>query len=301
MIGKETALSFDSWTDGGLTPEERAAGVWSLLYGKSRGYLDDDTDADFDAHAPRVVDQKATHECSERYRSAVKIVAGLASNRDVKLALLRTVHQDSMRAAIGRYMAKEQLPTEYAALVESPECIRRLVEGIFFRICKLKTSQSLTDQIIALGNAMRSNADQRTAYDRVGLMQQFIHRQVDQGLGLGAAQAIPVIPMKNALSAARLHLGIADLQHGSPAYIVFMDALSKAAMQREYDEPRESTAPYGKQSWPKWRVRHLQPFSYFFQPHHRRLLVALGELNEKTESDQFMEAALQLYARNGAV
>lgn len=293
-------MSFDTWNDGGLTPEEHEAGVWSLLYGKSRGYLDDEEDEDFDDKSAKVKKETMALEHSERYKRAVKLVGALSSNRDIKLELLRAVHHDSLRAAIGRYMAKEQLPKEYAALVERPECIQKLVEGIFYRVCKLKTDQALTDQIIVLSNAMRNNLNQLTAYDRVGLIQQFIHQHVDQNMGLGAARAIPVVPMKNALSAARLHLGVADLLHGSPAYILFMNSLSSAAMQHEYDEPRSSTASYGKRSWPRWRVRHMQPLSYFFQPTQRRLLLALEELNESLEKDQFMEKILQLYADYGA-
>jgi hypothetical protein len=204
-------LSDSTWDDGGLTPLERAAGIWSILYGRNEELTNIDTENNCDGQKGNPIEQKEDLENSERFRIGAKIVAGLSGNRDIKLALLRKVHQDSVRAAIVRYMTKEQLPKEYAALVESPECIRTLVEGIFFRVCKLKASQALTDKIMGLSSTLRSNVNELTAYDRVGRMQQFIHCHVDENLGLGAARAIPVLPMKNALSAARLHLGISDL------------------------------------------------------------------------------------------
>ena len=58
-----------------------------------------------------------------------------------KLALIQKVHQDSLESAIVRYMAKEALPEYYAAILKNPNCIDRLVEGIFYKVCKMQNAQ----------------------------------------------------------------------------------------------------------------------------------------------------------------
>lgn len=211
-----------------------------------------------------LIERKKKLENSARFKEAAKLVAGLSGNREITLALVQRVHQDSVESAIVRYMAKEALPDYYAAILKSPNCIDRLVEGIFYKVCKLQPTQGLAEQIGNLSRSLRSNLDRLTAYDRVTKIQQFIHLTVDQHLGVGAAQSIHVASMKNALSAARLHLNILDVIDRRPGYVVYINSLSAIALQLENDEPRVSTAPLGKRTWPKWRVRHLRSLSYYF-------------------------------------
>jgi hypothetical protein len=103
--------------------------------------------------------------------------------------------------------------------------------------------------------------------------------------------------MKNAFSAARLHLSILDVIDRPPGYVAYIDSLSAAALQLECDEPRPSTAPFGKRSWPRWRVRHLRPLSYYFPQGQRALLKALTSLDEDVPSDQFVHEALLVYVK----
>lgn len=290
-------MSYESWNDGGLTPLERAAGLWGILYGSDNGDCSCGECEECESRqSASLAKRKKELENSSRFKSAAKLIAGISGNREIKLALIQKVQRDGMDSAIVRYMAKEALPEYYAAILKIPNCIDRLVEGILYKVCKLKASQTLTEQIGSLTSSMRSNPSRITAYDRVTLMQRFIHQTVDHYLGVGAARSIPVPPMKNALSAARLHLSILDLSDRRPGYFVYLDSLSSATLQLEYDEPRQSTAPFGKRSWPRWRVRHLRQLSYYFPVERRALLLALRNLDESTPAEQFVNKALFLYA-----
>lgn len=290
-------MSYESWNDGGLTPLERAAGLWGIMYGRDNGDCSCGECEECEARQSASTAKRTKElENSSRFKVAVKLIAGISGNREIKLTLIQKVHRDGLDSAIVRYMAKEALPEYYAAILKSPNCIDRLVEGVLYRVCKLKASQTLTEQIGSLGSLMRSNPSRFTAYDRVTLMQQFIHQTVDRSLGVGAARSIPVPPMRYALSAARLHLGIYDVIDRRPGYVAYIESLSTATLQLEYDEPRQSTAPFGKQSWPRWRVRHLRPLSYYFPAERRALLQALRSLDEGTPADQFVNKALLLYA-----
>lgn len=193
-------------------------------------------------------------------------------------------------------MVKEALPDYYATIIKNPNCIDKLVSGIFYKVSKMPPNQVLDEHISNLSCSLRRNTSRLSPYDRVTLIQQFIHRTVDKYLGVGAALLIPVAPMKNALSAARLHLSIFDVIDRSPGYVAYIDKLSTAELQFECDEPRPSTAPVGKRSWPKWRVRHLRPLSYYFPKEHRGLIQAIWNLDENVPSVDFINDALTLYA-----
>lgn len=289
-------MSLDSWDDNCLTPLERAAGVGRLLSGGSRCHCGQ-WECDLD-HADETDERKKKIGNSEKFKAAAKLVSGLNSNREIKQALIHKVHHDSLQSAIVRYMTKEKLPGYYAAILKSSECIDKLVEGILYKVCKIEPANALADQIGNLSSSLRKNASRLTAYDRVTNVQQFIHCTVDQHFGVGAALSIPVVPMKNALCAARLHFNISDITDRQPSYTEYIDTVSNASLQIEYDDPRPSTALSGKRSWPRWRVRHLRPISYYFPQDHRATILALKKLDENTPSEEFLHNAVLLYVDN---
>lgn len=285
-------MSYDSWDDGGLTPLEQAAGMWSLIYSKCRcGDCDECTLREENPQSKR----KLELEGSARFKSASKLIGGLARNHDIKHALLRKIHLDSLDLAIVRYMALEALPAYYAVLLKSPQCIERLIEGLFVKVCRIAPSPDLSDDILHLSSALRSNPLRHTAYERVGQMQRFIHDTIDRQFGNGAALALPVVPVKNALTAARLHLSIADANR-SVEYIEQLDAASMRAMTAEYYEPQYFAAPQGKRAQARWRVRHMRPLSYYFPKDNRKLLTSLRTLDEQLPREQFIYQAAMGYA-----
>lgn len=285
-------MSYDSWDDGGLTPLEQAAGVWNLIYGQCRCRVCDECALRGESAQSK---RKQELEGSARFKDALKLVGGLPRNHDIKLALLRKIHLDSLDVAIVRYMAREALPAYYAVLLKSPHCIERLIEGLFVKVCHIAPTPDLSNDIFQLSSALRSNPLRQTAYERVGHMQRFIHDTIDRQFGNGAALVLPVAPVKNALAAARLHLSIADANR-SADYIEQLDAASVRAMTAEYAEPQYFVAPQGKRARERWRVRHLRPLSYYFSQDHRNLLMSLRILDEQLPREEFIYQAAMRYA-----
>ena len=103
----------------------------------------------------KIEEQKKELKNSARFKEAAKLVAGLSSNRETKLALIQKVRQDGLESAIVRYMAKEALPKYYAAILKSPNCIERLVEGLFYKVCKIQPANTLNEQIGNLSRELR--------------------------------------------------------------------------------------------------------------------------------------------------
>ena len=287
-------MSYESDRGYGLTELELAAGVQSLISGKcGRSCLCascENVDCDkFDEEKVR---------SSAKYKYAAKLIAGLNDKKRIKLALIQRLHHDHLDSAVVRYMKKEALPTYYASIVKSPDCIVKLVEGILYKVCKITPERDASAQIRGLSQSLQRNMKRRTAYDRVSEIQQLIHRILDLRLGVGAARSIPVIPMKNALSAARLHLHIFDVVNRRPEYVEDIENLSEEAMRLEYKYPRPPTAPWGKLPQRRWRVRHLRPFSYYLPENSRSLISQLRDLPEGTPLDLFFHEAAWLYARS---
>lgn len=289
-------MSYDSWNDGGLTQLEQDAGLWGLIYGNDHGECGCGNCDECTLHEEKLQSKRNEKlEGSARFKDAVKLVGGLQRNHDIKLALLQRIHLDSINSAIVRYMTHEALPTYYAVLLKSPQCIEKLIEGLFVKVCRITPATDLSSDIHNLASGLRSNPLRQTAYERVGHMQRFIHDTIDRQFGNGASLRLPVAPIKNALSAARLHLYIADANR-SADYIEQLDAASMRAASEEYIQPRYFAAPPGKRARAMWRVRHLRPLSYYFSENHRQLLVTLRTLDEKLPREQFIYQAAMIYA-----
>jgi len=286
-------LSYDNDKNCGLTELEMAAGVYSLINGGCGRHCPCEIcyETDWDE-----ID-RINFLSSDKFKAAAKLIAGLSDKKKIKNTLIHRAHRDKLDSAILRYMAKEELPGYYAGIIKSPDCVAKLIEGILYKVCKINPESKLTEQIHKLSDSLQRNIKRRTAYDRVSDIQQFLHRNIDKILGVGAARSVPVMPMKNALSAARLNLHILDIINRQPDYVEFIDMLNAEAMKLEYESPRPPTAPWGKLSQPRWRVRHLRPFSYYFPEKSRALLNSLRDLDEDMPLEQFFYEASSIYAR----
>ena len=75
-------------------------------------------------------------------------MSGLSGNRETKLALIQKVHLDSLELAIVRYMVKEALPDYYATIIKNPNCIDKLVSGIFYKVSKMPPNRMLKFSLI---------------------------------------------------------------------------------------------------------------------------------------------------------
>ena len=283
--------------DDGLTALERASGVWNLLYGRCSCNECDDCLKYKSDRVDLLKKRQREIENSERFKQATKIIAGLYNNKQIKEALIKKIHQESLDYAMIRYMQKESLPSYYSSILKSTSCIETIIAGILYKVCKIRKTEMLDDEIRKLVDSLYKNDDLLIAYDRVTKIQQFIHKTTEQYLGKEYPRLIPIEPMKNALSAARLHLSIRDTIDRGAAYVMHIDRLTKAAQKLELEQPRPSTAPLGKASWKKWRVRHLRSISYFFPNRKVRFIKLLENLDERMTIEEFTEIALHIYAR----
>lgn len=296
-------MSYDRWCDGGLTPLEQAAGVWDILYGhKGDDLYKDGQDSlaraeerehhSSEAHAAR----RLLMQNSARFNQASKLIAGVRDTKLIQAMLIEKVHEHQLDAAIVQYMSDERLPEFYAAILKTPKCLDRLIEGILFKVCHVPSSLALVEQIDRLRNHVRTNTELLTAYERVGQVRQFMYEVVNNFFGAGSAYLIPVRPMRQALSAARLHLGIVDTMGRNAVYTAQIDQQANAAADREVANPALVALRPGKKFYPLWRKRHLRPLSHFHTEEDRVRIRALIELDHLLPQRDFLEAAALAFA-----
>lgn len=108
---------------GCFTELEIAAGVPSLVYGRSSGYLDEEKILDDGARARgNSIDRNKESE-------AMRLLAGLEDKSAMRKVLYRKVLSNSIDYMIMRYAKKEELPVQYLKLVKEGSCLSILIRG----------------------------------------------------------------------------------------------------------------------------------------------------------------------------
>lgn len=273
----------------GLTELEISSGCcWSLLYRGS-----DDFDEDADRENPT---KNSAKRCvrADRLSKGAKLIASLNDTARIQRRLIYQLLLENSESAMNRYLLKEGVPAIYRPLVTSDACIETLVRGIFYKVCHVPQSVDLDREIAALSHSLRENSQHLIAYERVGIIQHFIHNKVEEAFG--NQSLLPVGYMRNLLSVARLHLSLHDLLSKDEDHVLLLDELSATRALVEYFSPTETKLPSGKTYFPRWRVRHLRPLSHFYPELLRQKVVDLRNLDLGMSPQRFAELALNIYA-----
>jgi hypothetical protein len=197
-------------------------------------------------------------------------------------------------------LRRERIPAPYHALIRLDNCIAILVRGIFYKVATLPRTVALDAEIARLCASLKANEEMLIAYERVGVFQRFVHEKLHLHGDPGTVQRVRVEPMRCLLSAVRLHLNLVDLEARDPGYAVYMNEVSSARASLEYLSPSPPPiAVEGKRVYPRWRVRHLRPLSYFYRRKAQRRLSALLTLDIELAFDAYVEAACRAFALDG--
>lgn len=231
---------------------------------------------------------------ADRLTKGARLIAGLTDATQIQRRLIYRLLLENSESAMSRYLFKEGVPAIYRSLVTSDDCIETLVRGILYKVCRIPRSADLDMEIAALSNSSRKDSQHLIAYERVGLIQLFVHNKVEAAFG--NQSLLPVRHMRNLLSVARLHLSLHDLLSKDEDHVLLLDELSSARALVEYLSPTESILPSGKSFFPRWRVRHLRPLSHFYPMLLRQKVVDLRNLDLCMSPQRYTELALNIYA-----
>ena len=208
--------------------------------------------------------------------------------------------REETEAVIASYFLRERIPDPYHALIRLDDCMEILVRGIFYKVASLQRKAALDAEIARLCASLKANEEKLIAYERVGILQRFVHEKLRLHGDAGTVMRVRVEPMRCLLSMARLYLNLVDLRASDPGYALYINEVSSARASLEYLSPSPPPlAVEGKQVYPRWRVRHLRPLSYFYRRKARRRLSALLKLDIELELDEYIEAACTGFAIDG--
>lgn len=232
-----------------------------------------------------------------RLKEAARIIAGVKSRSVIRAKLIHHLMLEETDAAIAAYFRRERIPIAYHAIVKQDDCIEILVRGIFYKVAMLPRKAALDAEVARLCTSLKANEDKLIAYERVGVLQRFVHEKLRLHGNASTVGRVRVEAMRCLLSVARLHLNLTDLQAHDPAYAVYMTEVSNARASLEYLNPSPPPPLVdGKHIYPRWRVRHLRPVSYFFRRKARRRLSVLLALDIDLPLVNYVEAACRAFA-----
>jgi hypothetical protein len=232
-----------------------------------------------------------------RLKEAARIVAGITAKSAVRAKLVHRLMREETDAAIASYLWRERIPIAYHALIRLDDCIEILVRGIFYKVAALPRKAALDAEVARLCASLKANEEKLIVYERVGVLQRFVHEKLRLHGHAGTRERARVEPMRCLLSVARLHLNLVDLEARDAEYAVYINEASSARASLEYLSPSvPPPAVEGKRVYPRWRVRHLRPLSYFYRRKARRRLSALLALDIELAFDAYVEAACRSFA-----
>lgn len=238
---------------------------------------------------------------ASRLKEAARIVAGITVKSAVRAKLVQHLMREETDAAIAWYLKRERIPAPYHALIRLDDCIEILVRGIFYKVAALPRKAALDAEVARLCASLKANEEKLIPYERVGVLQRFVHENLRLHGDAGIVESISVEPMRCLLSVARLHLNLMDLEAHDPGYTIYMNEVSNARASLEYLNPTPPPlAVKGKRVYSRWRVRHLRPLSYFYRHKARQRLSALLTLDNELALDAYIEAACRGFALDGA-
>lgn len=232
-----------------------------------------------------------------RLRKAARIIAGLTVKSAIRAKLVHYLMREETDAAIASYLRRERIPAVYHGLIRLDDCIEILVRGIFYKVAALPRNAALDAEVERLCASLKTNEDRLIVYERVGMLQHFVHEMLRMRGNDLTTQRVRIEPMRCLLSVARLHLNLVDLEAHDAGYAIYMNEASSARASLEYLSPSPPPPEVeGKRVYPRWRVRHLRPLSYFYRSKARRRLSALLALDIELAFDAYVEEACRGFA-----
>lgn len=165
-----------SGIEGCLTELEICAGVGALFYPSDYG----------GRLSSREFGRESQIRQASLLKEAAKIIAGLENKKQIKQRLIYRIMRDNVDLAIDKYFEYEVIPFEYLKIIRSRDCIETLIKGIFYKVCRVRRSDFLDSEIAEVCEMLKKNDSLSIVYERVGIIQKFVHGKVDKIFGEGA-------------------------------------------------------------------------------------------------------------------
>lgn len=208
---------------------------------------------------------------------------GQAEGRNkIEAAFLKAIIACGRRYAVARYARSEHLSFSSALTATFPYGIRALIYQYMAGEVSLADHSNKKFVQQAFQDAI-SNAE-LTAYDRVGLLRQRIHRLANAGAGPDGHLCLNKEGMRTTLALCRLYFSAIECSVQSVSELIKLIEKYELALKvtgREHDQAQVITGKYIH----KWNVRHQRPLIYFYPYSARNALTRL--IRQTADSGSF--------------
>lgn len=228
----------------------------------------------------------------EEHLYCLKQLTICKNNVQIKNKVIQLVIKHYINEIIIHYQKYEFLPLEYINLAKEKNCLDTLLKSFLKNELKISLSKLIIDEIEVLLKILYES--DKIVYDRVSMLQKFIHNKTNEINGINAFLALDAIKMRQLLSTARLHLNIYDLTNSD------YNDLAKIIEQSNYinyqNVPRMKNQVTYKGSLKKRKdIKNMDSIIVFFQP----CLDVIQEIKDIDETnisiDTFRETIIKKY------
>lgn len=192
---------------------------------------------------------------------AEKAFGQLDTQEDIERAFLKATMSVSRRYAVARYARFEGLSFSSAITAIFPHGIRALLfsymageQSLSDRSCRKEIQRTLH---------LAASTPNLTAYDQTGIVRRRLHKLVVDAAGKDAHLKLEREKMRSTLSLLRLHFANCECQVSSVVELqemYFRYESARLAEKKGFDTSQRFT---GKRI-ENWRLRSLQPLTFFF-------------------------------------
>lgn len=234
----------------------------------------------------------------KRKKEVIKLIAGLDSIVTIKEIVIKKLLLDNLDYMIFTYTKKESLPNSFMYISKQNSCISILIKGVLKKY-KFIMDINIAKEIDELEKEIYINKDKLIVYDRVGIIQKFIHNKMNKKYGKNGYLKLSAILMKNTLSALRLHLNIHDIKK------LGIKKLIETIKQSEKISINEEKHPFkikydGSVSLENSKrirdIKSLIDFSYF---NVSKKVYDISELKENISIEIFKDEVISIYTNLG--
>lgn len=168
-------------------------------------------------------------------KNIIQKIADDESNKQLKSKILRSLWTYNLDLMTIKYAQEENLPIYFYNIAKETNCIEILLKGYFKQKCKVTITNLIHEEIQSFVKLLLINDNSDIIYDRVGKIQEFIHKKTQQFLGKDSHFGIDKSVTRKILSTSRLHLNIFDLKSLQTEKIINILNKTNKIRSKEYN------------------------------------------------------------------
>ncbi|MEA2019432.1 MAG: hypothetical protein U9N59_13420 [Campylobacterota bacterium] len=216
-----------------------------------------------------------------------KQIVSFATNDTAKFKILaiKFYINTYIDAMIQEYSKQEKIRNSLMSIIHEDKFIYIVLKGLLFKNLRLAMTNDLYIQIENISNEVLNNTKLDIVYDRVGMLQKFIHDTVQIQQGKNSHLKLDKNLMKDILSSFRLYLNMYDLREEALENIMIIYNKTLTRIEAEFNSPSSGDIMPYKKFIPHWKALKMKPLFKFIPQNFIKNLSILIEENSAIQDE----------------